>query len=458
MAVGGGPAGLYATMLLKKTHPTWDVRLVEKNPAGATYGWGVVFSDRTLTSFREADYRTFKQITEDFVLWDAIDVRYRDEVIRCEGQPFSGIVRRHLLRILQRRCEEVGVDLSFETEIADDACDDFDLVLAADGVRSVVREAHVEHFRTRRQEGRARYIWYGTTCAYDSFTFAFRTDEHGLFQAHAYPFDGITSTFIVECPEEVWRAAELDRATEVESIAFCEKLFADDLRGHGLMSNNSQWINFVTLRNRTWRHGTRVLLGDAAHTAHFSIGSGTKLAMEDAIALADAFEAHDVERALSDYEAERKPRVERFQEAARRSQAYFEHTRRYLHLEPLQFAFHLLTRSGRIDYNSLRVRDARFVGAVDTWFARRAGAAVSGASVVAPPPALQPAEIGGLRIANRVCVQPPPRYGLAEGVPDGASTEDLARAAATGPGVVLTDLVAVSSAGRITPGCAGLYA
>jgi len=445
--VGAGPAGLYFALLLKKTRPTSEITVFERNPAGATYGWGVVFSDRSLTSFREADYKTYTQITDDFIIWDAIDVRYRNDVIRCGGQVFSGIERKTLLAILANRCEELGVDLLFEHDMAA-VPEGHDLVVAADGVRSRMRDARADVFRPRFEEGSARYIWFGTERVFDSFTFAFRDNEHGHFQAHAYPFSGTMSTFIVECNEQTWRNAGLDEADESTSIAYCEQLFAADLRGQSLISNNSRWINFVTLTNRTWRHENLVLVGDAAHTAHFSIGSGTKLAMEDSIALVNALETKpDITSALVEYELERKPRVERFQDAARQSQDYFENTAIYRDMDPTQFAFNLLSRSGRIDYGDLRVRDEAFVAAVDRWFiGRRSGAAA--------PPAFAPLRLRDLEITNRVCIAPEPTYRAEDGVPPRGMLGGMWD---TGAGLVFTGPVAVSAHGRITPGCPGIY-
>ena len=448
--LGAGPAGLYASLLLKKMLPSAEVTVFERNPAGATYGWGVVFSDRTLTEFREADQPTYEAITDRFVLWDAIDIRYRDELIRSGGHVFAGIARVSLLGILAGRAEQLGVDVLFETEIEDLDALEADLVVGADGVNSLVRRTHEDVFRPRLSPGRSRFIWYGTDRALDSFTFILRENDHGLFQVHAYPFDGIRSTWIVECDEETWRRAGLDTAGEEEGIAYCEKLFADDLRGHSLLSNRSQWINFVTVRNRTWRHGNVVLLGDAAHTAHFSIGSGTKLAMEDAISLARGFERHgdDLAAAIADYELERKPVVERFQEAAEESRTWFERTRRYVHLEPMPFAFYLFTRSGRIDYDNLRLRDPVYVDGVDRWFAGRD---------IAPPPIHTPFRLRDLELRNRIAA----RAGTEDaedGVPAPALEEAVARAAHGGAAVILTQPVAVAAEGRITPASPGLYA
>jgi anthraniloyl-CoA monooxygenase len=463
--LGGGPAGLYCGILLKKADPSHEIAVVERNPPDATYGWGVVFSDRTLAAFREADYPTYRAITDGFVLWDTIDVRYHDEVVGCGGHIFAGIPRKLLLEILQRRCAELGIALRFLTEIADlDQLADYDLVIAADGVNSLARKTYAHAFAPSVELGRAKYIWLGTDKVLDAFTFIFRENEHGLFQVHAYPFSGTTSTFIVECDEATWQRAGLDHADEVQSIAYCERLFADELDGRALLSNNSKWISFATVKTRAWHHTNVVLLGDAAHTAHFSIGSGTKLAMEDAIALANAVEQYrDVEAALSAYELERRPVVEAFQQAARESQTYFEQVGRYTHLAPAQFTFHLLTRSGRISYDDLRLRDPRFVAQVDRWFATTAlpapgpGAAAAPPAVVVPPPVLAPLRLRDVTLPNRVALLP----GCAPTAEDGTVGErhlaPLLRAALAGGGLVVTEPVSVSPDGRITPGDPGMY-
>jgi anthraniloyl-CoA monooxygenase len=312
LIVGGGPGGLYAGLLLKKDNPTFDIHLIERNPEGATYRWGVVFSDRTLSGFQEADPVSYQAITDSFVLWSAIDTHYRGQIVRCDGHSFAGMARRHLLNILQDRCRDLGIRMSFEQELTDFACfDEYDLVIAADGVNSFIRKAYAPHFQQNVSEGEAKFVWFGTNKVLDAFTFIFRENEHGLFQVHAYPFDGTTSTFIVECAEDVWQRAGLDVASEAESIAYCETLFGDFLDGARLLSNRSVWVNFLTVKCRKWRYKNIVLLGDSAHTAHFSIGSGTKLAMEDSIALAQAFaKSHDLDVALNEYEMERRPRVQ----------------------------------------------------------------------------------------------------------------------------------------------------
>jgi len=393
--VGGGSAGLYCGLLLKKADPALDIAIYERNPPDVTYGWGVVFSDRTLSSFQRADYKTYTEITEHFVIWDAIDVRYRCETISCCGHVIAAIERRRLLNILQRRCAELGVDLHYGVEIVglDDlpACD---LVIAADGVNSVIRRAYEDAFMPSIELGKAKYIWLGADKVLDAFNFIFHETDYGLFQVHAYPFSGTTSTFIVECEEETWLRAELDKSGEASSLAFCQQLLREDLRGASLLSNNSKWINFPTLTTRRWHAGIDsadpgagsrkvVLLGDAAHTAHFSIGAGTQLAMEDAIALAEALQQHgDLETALNEYELERKPVVETFQRAAQESRTYFETLKRYLGLPPIQFAFQLLTRSGRITYDDLRFRDVRFGDRMDGWFRSQSDALARRAAIL----------------------------------------------------------------------------
>ncbi|HEX5501988.1 MAG TPA: FAD-dependent monooxygenase, partial [Thermomicrobiales bacterium] len=458
--LGAGPAGLYASILLKKAHPAWAVRVFERNQRGATYGWGVVFSDRTLAGMREADAKTYTAITDSFVLWEAIDIRFRDRLVRCEGHAFAGIARRRLLDILCERCAELGVPVTFEREIEDVAdLARADLFIAADGVNSKVRAWQAGVFQPRATEGRTRFIWFGTDKVYDAFTFLFRENEHGLFQVHAYPFDATTSTFIVECAAETWRRAGLDEADEAASLAYCERLFADHLGGRRLLSNHSRWLTFLTLTNRRWSRGNTVLLGDAAHTAHFSIGSGTKLALEDAIALAAACEEHaDLPAALKHYELARKPRVEALQRAAAESQRYFEQVGRYRHFPPWQFAFHLLTRSGRITYDNLRQRDPRFVAAVETRFAADDGDGDRpGDPLFAPPPLFAPLALRGVTLPNRAVLAAAPVEDAADGRIGAAAGADLLARARGGAGLVLTAPVAVSARGRITPGDAGLY-
>ena len=461
LILGGGPAGLYSALLIKKAHPAHDVTLIERNPPGATYGWGIVFSDRTLSSLREADYRSFKDITDHFVIWDAIDVRYRGEIIRSGGHVFAGLARKMLLQILQRRCGEVGVRMKFECEVGDlSQLEDYDLFIAADGVNSTVRKTYASVFQPNLAEGKAKFVWLGTHRVFDSFTYIFSENEHGLFQVHSYPFDGSTSTFIVECAEETWRRAGLDGAAEADTIAYCEKLFAASLQRCSLLPNRSSWINFITVRNRVWQHNNIVLLGDAAHTAHFTIGSGTKMAMEDAIALANALEQHsDVEAALNEYELARRPVVEALQKAADDSRIYFENTRRYLDFEPMQFAFQLMTRSGRITYNDMRVRDTHFMDTMDRWFWNATVPASTSVApaLIAPPPLFNPIRVGKMELANRAVLSATSNCLAADGLPRERQREQLEKWAQGGAGLIMTELTAVSPEGRITPGCAGMY-
>jgi anthraniloyl-CoA monooxygenase len=462
VTLGAGPAGLYFSLLMKKADPSREVTVIERNPPDATYGWGVVFSEETLGALRDADRSSFDEITETFATWNAIDIRYRGETVRSRGHAFSAISRKRLLQILQRRCVDLGIELQFLHEVRDPSeLGEAELIVAADGVNSVVRRTREAAFRPTMDVHRTKFAWFGTDLVFGAFTFIFRENEHGLFQVHGYPIDAQTSTFIVECPEETWRRAGLDQATEEESIAYCEKLFADDLGGHSLLSNRSLWISFVTLRNESWHDGNVVLVGDSAHTAHFTIGSGTKLAMEDAVSLAAAIERHDtLEPALIDYELERQPLVERFQQAATDSATYFENVKRYANFEPIQFAFNLLTRSGRITHLELEKRDPFLVREVDAWYARRASdepADLAGARAIAPPPAFAPFRLAGYSLTNRVTSSLLSDDDAVEGYP----ADDLAgraiQTARSGAGLVLTEFVAVSAHGRITPGTPGLY-
>lgn len=444
--LGAGPAGLYSGLLLKKANPAHTITIVERNPADVTYGWGVVFSDRTLASFQRADYKTYEQINSRFVIWDAIDVYYRGEKIRCGGHVIASIARKELLSILQARCIELGVALQFGREIQSLAdLGEYDLLIAADGLNSVVRKIHTEQFAPGIELGKARYIWLGAHKVLDAFTFIFCENEHGLFQVHAYPFSGDTSTFIVECAEDVWQRAGLDQADETQSLAYCQQILAPYLQGTELLSNNSKWISFPTLKTRHWQHQNIVLLGDSAHTAHFSIGSGTKLAMEDAIALASALEQYpNLTTALNEYEMERRPVVEIFQKAAQESQTYFETLKRYLHLAPMPFAFQLLTRSGRISYDDLRLRDARFGDGVDRWFTTsvHSQGRACAQPLFAPAPMFTPLTLRDLALPNRLVVQ---------------QDTQSNRASENGAGLVLTEIVAVSAEGRITPDDPCLY-
>ncbi|MGH7212482.1 MAG: FAD-dependent monooxygenase, partial [Acetobacteraceae bacterium] len=414
VCVGGGPAGLYFAIQMKRRDPSHRITVIERNRPYDTFGWGVVFSDETLRNLEGADPPTRQDIIDSFAHWDDIDIHFKGRVITSGGHGFSGIARKRLLNILQRRAEELGIELVFETDVADIAAfADADLIVAADGINSRIRTAHAAHFRPSIDVRRNRFVWLGTHRRFEAFTFIFVETEWGWFQAHAYRFDRDTSTFIVETTDANWRAAGLDRTDTDETIAFAERLFAPWLDGHRLLANmhhlrGSQWIRFPRVANETWVMGNVVLMGDAAHSAHFSIGSGTRLALEDAIALARAFDVHgtDVPAAFSAYEAERKIEVLRIQSAARNSTEWFENVARYARLEPEQFAYSLLTRSQRISHENLRLRDRPWLEGMEGWLAERAG--VDSNRPV--PPMFLPFRLRQMRLSNRIVVSPMATY------------------------------------------------
>jgi anthraniloyl-CoA monooxygenase len=411
---GGGPGGLYLSILLKRLDPSHDVVVHERNAPDDTFGFGVVFSDETLAAFEAADPESYAEIAASFVRWSEIDVHYRGEVVTSGGHGFSAMGRKALLGILQRRAAALGVELHFASEVSEL---DGDLVVAADGVNSTLRARY--GFEPQLDRRRATYAWFGTDHVFDAFTFIIAETPRGVVQVHAYPYSDSRSTFIVESS-----GVELNREQ-------CEDLF-----GYRLIENRTRWINFVTVRNPFWRREHVVLLGDAAHTAHFSIGSGTKLAMEDAISLAWAVREGDIDA----YEAERRPIVESTQRAAQGSLEWFEGIGRYVHQEPRLFAFNLLTRSRRITYGELRKRDPEFV-----------------ASVAAEPPMFTPLTLRALTLHNRVVVSPMDMYSSLDGTPGDFHLVHLGSRALGGAGLVMTEMICTSAEGRITPGCGGLY-
>ena len=458
MCLGGGPAGLYSAILLRKALPQVRVEVYERNRPDDTFGWGVVFSDQTMGNFRTADPESHDAITGAFHHWDDIAIHFRGRRFVSGGHGFAGISRKRLLNLLQERAHELGVHQSFQHEVADIAdFGDADLLIAADGVNSRTRNNHKGVFEPDVDVRKCRFIWLGTTQKFDAFTFAFEPTEHGWFQIHAYQFSQDLSTVIVETREETWKAHGLDQANTAQSIDFCERLFGRYLDGHPLQSNanhlrGSAWLNFNRVACKNWHHGRTVLIGDAAHTAHFSIGSGTKLAMEDAISLVKHVTAtNDFDAALGAYHKERNVEVLKLQSAARNRMEWFENVARYVHLPPEQFAYSLLTGSQRIGHENLKVRDPQFVAGYEQWLARQDGA------VEARPPMFLPFKLRGLELANRVVVSPMAQYCAVDGVPTDWHLVHYGHRALGGAGLVYTEMTCVTPDGRITPGCPGLW-
>ncbi|MCV2356419.1 bifunctional salicylyl-CoA 5-hydroxylase/oxidoreductase [Paucibacter sp. B2R-40] len=457
--IGGGPAGLYFALLMKQQNPAHEIEVLERNKPGDTFGWGVVFSDQTLTAMREADAKTAEQILDAFNHWDDIEVHIKGQTLRSGGHGFCGIGRMKLLNILQARCLELGVNLRYESDVQDDVGLDADLIIAADGLNSRVRQKYAATYQPDIDLRQCRFVWLGSAKLFEAFTFDFQQTQWGWFQAHAYRFDDTTSTFIVEAPQSVWEAAGIEAMSKEEGIAFCERLFAKVLDGHKLISNaahlrgSAQWIRFPRVVCKNWIHHNGkapvVLMGDAAHTAHFSIGSGTKLALEDAIALArDIGEAQgDLGLALPRYVASRSIEVLRIQNAARNSTEWFENIERHAKLEPEQFAYSLLTRSQRISHENLRLRDSAYVDRFEAWLA--GGQAV--------PPMFTPFKLRGLTLKNRVVVSPMAQYSCVDGLPGDYHLMHLGARAAGGAGLVFAEMTCTSADARITPGCPGLY-
>ena len=461
--LGGGPGGLYFAILMKKALPEAEITVYERNRPDDTFGFGVVFSDATLANLGDADVESYAEIRRHLAHWDDIHVHLKGEVLRSTGHGFCGCSRKVLLNVLQERAAGLGVKLAFQHEFDGiESFADCDLVVAADGVNSTIRRKYAARFEPEIDFRPNRFIWLGTTYRFPAFTFIFKENAHGLWRVHAYQYEAGKATFIVECTEETFVNAGLDPNDEDAAIAYCEVLFKDELDGHRLLKNRSIWRNFPNVRNGRWHFDNVVLIGDGVHTAHFSIGSGTKLAMEDAIALHEAMVAHpgDVRAALASYEAKHRPEVETVQRAALVSLKWFEETERYYRtLEPLQFAFSLLTRSLRISHENLKLRDPAFVGKVDRWFAEKAGNQ-SGLNVAAdspPPPMFTPIKLRDMVLQNRVVVSPMCQYSAQDGLIDDWHLVHLGSRALSGAGLIITEMTDVSAEGRITPGCAGLY-
>ena len=462
--IGGGPAGLYFAISMKLRDPSHEIEIFERNAPGVTFGWGVVFSDLTVDNITKNDPASAKIITEEFAHWDDIDVRIRGECITSSGHGFIGIGRKRLLEILQERARELGVVLHFNAECdpADPKWGDYDLVIASDGANSRFRDATPEAFGVDIDVRKNKFVWLGTSKVFEAFTFAFEETEHGWIWAHAYRFALDCSTFIVECSEDTWRSFGFDRMTQDESIASCEKLFAKYLDGYSLQSNASHlvgsaaWLNFRRIKCERWATGNVILLGDAAHTAHFSIGSGTKLALEDAIKLAEVLNRPglSLEAARDEYQAERNLEVLKLQNSARNSTEWFETLDRYLHFEPVQFAYSLLTRSQRISHENLRLRDREWLEGVERWFWKRA---TNGRSNKTAPPMFAPFTMRDMTVENRITVSPMAMYSAVDGTPNDFHFVHLGERALGGAGLVFTEMTCVSPEGRISPGCTGMW-
>ena len=483
VCVGGGPGGLYFATLMKKADPRHEITVVERNRADDTFGFGVVFSDATMAGIAEADSEAYTEIARHLVHWDDIEVNYGGERITSTGHGFSGMSRHTLLRVLQEQATSAGVSLCYEREVA--SLDEFasaDLIVASDGANSTVRRLLAPRVETAVDLRPNRFVWLGTSKPFPAFTFYFRRNEDGLWRVHAYQYAPGHSTFIVECREETWRAAQMDKASEPETAAFLERLFGEELAGHRLITNRSIWRQFPTIRTEPWSGGNVVLLGDAAHTAHFSVGSGTRMAMEDAVALRDALvgsrragtkvpayeqqpyagpnvssgSSRPLSAALHAYEAARRPQVESLQRAAQASLQWFEDTERYMDLDPLQFTFSLLTRSLRITHEDLRQRDPAFLARVDASVAEHAEKQ-TGRVVSSAPPMFTPFRLRDLVIPNRVVVSPMCQYVAEDGTVGDWHMVHLGSRAIGGAGLVMAEMTDVSRDARISVGCAGLY-
>ncbi len=494
LCLGGGPAGLYFALLMKQQNPANAVTVVERNRPFDTFGWGVVLSDQTLANLQVADPASAQLIGESFHHWDDIEVFFKGRDVRSGGHGFCGIGRKKLLNILQDRCLELGVNLVFEADVQDDqaiaAQYKADLVIASDGLNSRFRTRYADVYQPDIDTRQCRFVWLGTRKKFDAFTFAFEQTEHGWFAAHAYQYDGEMSTFIVETPESVWKAHGLDTMEQADAIAFCERLFAKHLDGNALISNATHlrgsaiWIRFPRVICKKWvnhvaiegqgapRSVPVVLMGDAAHTAHFSIGSGTKLALEDAIDLANEFATtHDMTQVLEGYEARRSVEVLKIQNAARNSTEWFENVQRYSGMEIEQFAYSLLTRSQRISHENLRLRDASWLGGYENWLQHSVRAEPVEASIDNPthtlrqaqgervtlPPMLLPFKVRDITLKNRVIVSPMAMYSAVDGVVQDFHLVHLGARALGGAALVMVEMTSPTPEGRITPGCTGLW-
>ena len=458
--IGGGPGGLYFALLAKKQWPDWDITVLERNRPDDTFGFGVVFSDETLGTFRDYDRPSYEAIRRAFAYWGDVDVVYKGQVIRCGGNGFCGCSRMLLLKLLQGRCAELGVTMRFQHEVAAlEELQGADLIVAADGINSRIRETHKSHFRPSVDLRPNKFTWLGSTRPLDAFKYFFRDTAHGIVLAHCYQYEKGASTWVIETAAETWQKLGFGDLTEEQMLRAIERVFAEELAGHKLIANRSLWRNFPTIRNETWVMGNVVLIGDAKATAHFSIGSGTKLAMQDAIALFEALRAKgEVNAALAHFDAQRREDVEKTQHAADVSLAWFENMKRYWGMDPLQFAFGVMSRSKQITYDNVALRDPRFLADVTRWFARKLRGEGFEIDVDDPPaPMFMPFRLRGMRLENRVVVSPMDQYMAVDGFPTDWHLVHLGSRAIGGAGLVFTEMTCTSPEGRISPGCTGLW-
>ncbi|HEY6752480.1 MAG TPA: bifunctional salicylyl-CoA 5-hydroxylase/oxidoreductase [Rubrobacteraceae bacterium] len=463
VCIGGGPAGLYFATSMKLRNPAHEVRVLERNPAGVTFGWGVVLSDETLDNLRNNDPESAQEIQDSFAHWDDVEVHVRGkETIRSGGHGFVGIGRKHLLDILAERAINLEVDVRFECEVEDlSGFADADLIVASDGVNSRVRQLYEDHFQTNVDVRKNKYIWLGTHKVFDAFTFAFEKTRAGWIWIHAYRFNEDTSTCIVECSPETWEGLGFDRLGPDESVALMEDIFEPYLDGHSLINDQRHldkipWLNFQRISNENWFRDNVVLMGDAAHTAHFSVGSGTKLALEDAIELADKLHEHEhLQVALEDYQEERRTAVLQLQSTARNSTEWFENIHRYIDQDAMQFAYSLLTRSQRVSHENLRRRDKDWLEGMERWFAERANG--GGPVEEAIPPMFTPFRLRDMELMNRVVVSPMAMYSAEDGTPNDFHLVHWGARAQGGAGLLFAEMTCVTPEGRITPGCCGMY-
>jgi anthraniloyl-CoA monooxygenase len=457
--VGGGPGGLYFALLAKKRWPRWEVELHERNRSDDTFGFGVVFSDATLGTFQDYDAPSYESIRRSFAYWDDVEVVYKGHALRCAGNGFCGCSRVTLLKLLQQRCRELGVAMHFQSEVSVADLKDSDLVVAADGINSRTRETYAEHFKPSVDLRPNKFVWLGSTQPLDAFKYFFKESEHGILLAHTYQYEKGASTWIIETNADTWERSGFDKMDEPAMLRALETLFAEELAGHRLTANRSQWRNFPNIRNAIWVMDKVVLVGDAKATAHFSIGSGTKLAMEDAIALYESLRAEGgVKAALARYDSQRREGVERTQHAADVSLAWFENMRRYWNMDPQQFAFGLMSRSKQITYENVRLRDPKFLETVSRWFADKF--IPPGFEIVVrnpPPPMFTPFTLRGMRVENRVVVSPMDQYMAKDGMPNEWHLVHLGARAVGGAGLVFVEMTCTSPDARISPGCTGLW-